>query len=73
MPPDRMQAAIAGLGRPLETDEGVAAIADMFGTSQSATLEHLHNLGRLDEFERDKVRGTGLDSRWRGREFEISG
>lgn len=73
MPPDRVQEAIAALAVPLASAEGIVAIADAFATSQSATLEHLHNLGWLDEFERDMLRGTGLDNRWRGQELEISG
>jgi Zn-dependent peptidase ImmA (M78 family) len=61
MPPDEIQAVLAELDQELATHEGIRAVAERFGTSPRATLEHLHNLGWLDEFERDTLRGTGID------------
>jgi len=61
MPPHLVQAQIAALAEPLGTPSGIRAVAHALGTSPRATLEHLYNLGWLDEFERDTLRGTGLD------------
>lgn len=61
MPPDRVQAAVAALPVQVESSAGVRGVAEALRTSHRATLEHLHNLGWLDEFQRDMLRGTGLD------------
>jgi Zn-dependent peptidase ImmA (M78 family) len=61
MPPEEVQTVVARLSDPVASSTGIRAVADEFGTSPRATLEHLHNLGWLDEFERDMLRGTGLD------------
>lgn len=67
MPPNEVQRAAASLSEPLASASGVRAVAEAFGTSSRATLEHLHNLGWLDEFERDMLRGTALDDESFGR------
>ena len=61
MPPDRVRSIVAGLTEPLASPSSVLAVAEALETSPRATVEHLHNLGFLDEFERDVLRGTGLD------------
>jgi len=61
MPPGEVQTVVARLSDPVASFSGVRAIAEAFGTSPRATLEHLYNLGWLDDFERDMLRGTGLD------------
>jgi Zn-dependent peptidase ImmA (M78 family) len=67
MPPEDVQEVVAALSEPLDSREGVRAVAREFGTSARATLEHLHNLGWLDEFQRDMMRGTGIDDESFGR------
>ncbi len=59
MPPDRVRTKIERLTGPVHSSEAVRTLAAAFGTSVSATVEHLHNLGWLDEFERDELRGVG--------------
>jgi Zn-dependent peptidase ImmA (M78 family) len=59
MPPDRVSVEIARLTEPVHSPGAVRTLAEAFRTSQSATVEHLHNLGWLDEFERDTLRGSG--------------
>jgi hypothetical protein len=44
----------------LATVDGMREIARQFGTSPRATLEHLHNLGFIDTFERNLLRGSNL-------------
>jgi Zn-dependent peptidase ImmA (M78 family) len=61
MPPERVRSVIARLSGPLVSHISVREVADVFETSPRATLEHLYNLGFLDEFERDVLRGTSLD------------
>lgn len=74
MPPNEVQAVVATLSDPLVTPSGIRTVAQAFGTSPRATLEHLHNLGWLDEFERDMLRGTGLDDEsFGGSAAEIGG
>lgn len=74
MPANEVHAVVAALSEPLASDSGVRAVADAFGTSPRATLEHLHNLGWLDEFERDILRGTSIDDETFGRSaVEIGG
>lgn len=46
---------------PLASHVGIRAVAEALGTSPRATLECLDNLGWLDEFERDMLRGTSID------------
>lgn len=60
MPAERVQRVVAGLGEPLAAASGVRNVAGTFETSPRATLEHLYNLGFVDEFERELLRGTGL-------------
>jgi Zn-dependent peptidase ImmA (M78 family) len=74
MPPDRVQRVVADLSEPLASPAGVRSVAETFGTSPRATLEHLYNLGFLDEFERELLRGTGLGDETFGRStMEIGG
>jgi Zn-dependent peptidase ImmA (M78 family) len=61
MPPDRVRSIVAGLAEPVASMSSVLTVAETFETSPRATLEHLHNLGFLDDFERDVLRGTSLD------------
>lgn len=67
MPANEVRAVVAALDEPLTSSAGVKAVADELGTSPRATLEHLHNLGWLDEFERDMLRGTSIDDDTVGR------
>jgi Zn-dependent peptidase ImmA (M78 family) len=61
MPSDSVRSVVAGLKDPLASLPGVRQVAEAFETSPRATLEHLYNLGFLDEFERDVLHGTSLD------------
>jgi hypothetical protein len=61
MPAEKVQRVVASLSVDVASREGIRTVASAFGTSPRATLEHLYNLGFIDEFERDVVRGTGLD------------
>jgi Zn-dependent peptidase ImmA (M78 family) len=60
MPSERIDGLIADIDRPVSTADIVRHVAQALKTSPRATLEHLHNLGWIDEFERDMLRGTGL-------------
>ncbi len=74
MPPERVQQVIADLTEPLGSASGVRYVAETFGTSPRATLEHLYNLGFVDEFERELLRGTGLsDEAFGNPTLEIGG
>lgn len=74
MPPDRVRRVVAQLTEPLASSAGIRTVAEAFDTSARATLEHLYNLGFLDEFERELLRGTGLGDEAFGRaESEIGG
>lgn len=74
MPPERVQRVVADLTEPLASPAGVRNVAETFGTSPRATLEHLYNLGFLDEFDRELLRGTGLSDETFGRPtMEIGG
>jgi len=73
MPPERVRAHVGALPVSIDTADGVLAIAEAFQTSPRATLEHLHNLGWIDEFTRDGLRGTGLSDGSFGRPEVESG
>ncbi len=61
MPLEQLQDAIAELAMPLNTLDGIRTVAETLATSPRATLEHLYNVGLIDEYDRDVLRGTGLD------------
>lgn len=56
MPPDSLRSAIARVAQPIRTRQGLAAAARTLGVSRTALREHLHNLGFIDEDERDRLR-----------------
>jgi hypothetical protein len=56
MPPDLLAKVVQSLDIPLASLDGVCAVAWRLRTSFTATLEHLYNLGYLDEGGRDRVR-----------------
>ena len=58
MPPARLREALAGAEHPIDTPEGVAEAAKALNTSFTATLNHLYNLGFLDESAREAIRMT---------------
>ncbi|MFP4174130.1 MAG: ImmA/IrrE family metallo-endopeptidase [Candidatus Hydrogenedentota bacterium] len=49
MPPKRVHEVLAGLEHPIDTLDGVAEAAKALNTSFTATLNHLYNLGTLDD------------------------
>jgi Zn-dependent peptidase ImmA (M78 family) len=67
MPSDEVRTVVAQLSSPLASFDGIRAIAKAFGTSPRATLEHMHNLGWIDEFQRDVLRGSSLGDESFGR------
>ncbi|WP_419944347.1 ImmA/IrrE family metallo-endopeptidase [Candidatus Poriferisodalis sp.] len=56
MPPDRLDSAIAWAGSPIDTPEGLGEVAAQLEVSKIALLEHLHNVGRLREEDRHRLR-----------------
>ncbi|MFO7776191.1 MAG: ImmA/IrrE family metallo-endopeptidase [Candidatus Hydrogenedentota bacterium] len=56
MPPARVREALAGAEHPIDTPEGVADTAKALNTSFTATLNHLYNLGILDEPSCEAIR-----------------
>jgi Zn-dependent peptidase ImmA (M78 family) len=56
MPTALLESVVRPLSVPLNTAAGVWQVAKEMQTSFSATLEHLHNLGFLDEVTRDALR-----------------
>jgi len=56
MPTELVRRATRELGVREDTGEGVRALAKRFGTSVTATLEHVGNLQQWDEGTRDRVR-----------------
>jgi len=56
MPPELVQRAISTSPTPPSSAEGLAHIAETLGTSRASTVEHLHNLGLIDDMERDELR-----------------
>jgi len=58
MPPARLREVIAGAEHPIDTPEGVAEASKALNTSFTATLNHLYNLGFLDESAREAIRMT---------------
>ncbi|WP_420610625.1 ImmA/IrrE family metallo-endopeptidase [Candidatus Poriferisodalis sp.] len=56
MPPGRLNSAIAWIDSPINTPEGLGAVAAELEVSKLALLEHLGNLGFLNEDDRHRLR-----------------
>ena len=56
MPPDSLNSAIAGAESPIDSPEGVSAVAGRLGVSRATLVEHLCNLGYIHEEARDELR-----------------
>jgi len=56
MPPDLIAKVVQSLDIPLASLDGISAVAHRLRTSLTATLEHLYNLGFIDESVRDRIR-----------------
>ncbi len=56
MPPDRVQRAAAWAKHPLDTHEGIKEISAELRVSKDALVEHLHNLGFINEDDRVDLR-----------------
>ncbi|WP_419837119.1 ImmA/IrrE family metallo-endopeptidase [Candidatus Poriferisodalis sp.] len=56
MPPDRLNSAIAWARNAINTHEGLASAASELEVSKLALLEHLGNLGHLNEEDRHRLR-----------------
>jgi Zn-dependent peptidase ImmA (M78 family) len=56
MPADKIASVVKSLPIPLDSSRAVWDVANVFHTSFTATLEHLYNLGHLDEETRDSLR-----------------
>ena len=56
MTPTLLTRAIAKAEHPLETRQGVEAVASQLGVSSWALVEHAYNVGLLDELEREDLR-----------------
>jgi Zn-dependent peptidase ImmA (M78 family) len=63
MPISAVRRAVSDVGRIGEDWESVRAVAERLRTSASTTLEHLHNLGFIDDLDYDRLRD--LDARRR--------
>lgn len=69
MPPELIARVVQSSTLSLESPEGIAAVARRLRTSFTATLEHLCNLGFIDETVRDRIR-TEADRRTLGEPSE---
>ena len=56
MPPQLISRAVQALTIPLASPEGNAAVARRLRTSFTTMLEHLYNLGFIDETDREHIR-----------------
>ena len=56
MPPDLLAKVVQSLDIPFASLDGISAVAHRLRTSLTATLEHLYNLGFIDETVRDRIR-----------------
>ena len=56
MPADLVRSVVRSLTSTLESPDGIWEVANAFHTSFTATLEHLCNLGHIDEVTRDALR-----------------
>lgn len=61
MPPAEIASAVGTVAEPLESLEGVRAVAETFGTSTRATIDHLANLGWISEYDRESLKDLYLD------------
>ncbi|MDE0104180.1 MAG: ImmA/IrrE family metallo-endopeptidase [Bryobacterales bacterium] len=55
MPADVVRDAVVGLNEPIVSASAVATISFRLRTGFAATLWHLHNLGFIDDFDRQRV------------------
>lgn len=64
MPPDRVQSVIASSKSPIREREGIQEVARRLNVSQTALVDHLWNLGFIDEEDRPRLRSavSGLSS-----------
>ncbi len=56
MPPELIRKALRRLSAPETEREGILQLAGILGTSFTSTLEHLCNLGFIDETDRERLR-----------------
>lgn len=56
MPPESLNSAIAYAGSPLDSPEGVSAVAGRLDVSRTTLVDHLYNLGYIHEEARDELR-----------------
>ncbi len=56
MPAGLVRSVVRGLTAPLESPDGIWEVANAFHMSFTATVEHLCNLGHIDEVTRDALR-----------------
>ena len=55
MPAEVLKGVVLGLNEPIASASGVAAVSLRLRTGFAATLWHLHNLGFIDDFDRQRV------------------
>jgi hypothetical protein len=51
-----VKAAIAAASAPIASAHGITEVAQRLEVSRIALVDHLHNLGLLDEVERSELR-----------------
>jgi hypothetical protein len=56
MPADLVGSVVRSLTSPLDSPGAIWEVANAFQTSFTATLDHLWNLGHIDEVTRDALR-----------------
>lgn len=61
MPPSLVMKAIGESGLSIIEDDGVAAVSDALRVSRSSLVDHLYNLGIIEESERDTLRESSLN------------
>jgi len=67
MPPEVVNRALAGSAiAQVDSLENIKHLSNTLHTSLPATLEHLVNIGKVDEGERDAIRSAMLENvaRW---------
>ena len=62
MPPELIKVAVEELGLDIETVSGLRQLSSELGVSFSAAVEHLYNLGFLDEEARDDLKQKALQA-----------
>ena len=60
MPTELVGAAVRALTVPLDSSRAVWQVANRLETSFTSTVDHLFNLGYLDESTRDSIRAAML-------------